>query len=69
MVNSILSVRQRTRAQTAAFLLGIHPELPNTDEGVANSRVHAVQHFYEGIDSEESSTIKRCHAAPLEKSE
>lgn len=74
MVNSIQvrSARQRTRAQTAAFLLGLHPELPDTDEGGANRRVNAVRHFYEGMDElEESSTNQRCHldAAPLEKSE
>ncbi|KAG1811108.1 uncharacterized protein BJ212DRAFT_1302029 [Suillus subaureus] len=40
MVNSILSACQCTWVQTAAFLLSIHPELPNTNEGGANNRVH-----------------------------
>lgn len=29
MIDSVYSGRQRTRAQTAAYLLGIRPELPS----------------------------------------
>lgn len=62
MVNSSLSARQRTRAQTAAFLLGVRSELPDVDEGV-NSRT--VRHFYEGMDKEPSTTER--HHAQLQK--
>ncbi|KAG1785082.1 uncharacterized protein HD556DRAFT_1459774 [Suillus plorans] len=46
--NPLSSTHQRTRAQTAAYLLGIRPELPNVnDEEV--SCMNAVQIFYEGM--------------------
>ncbi|KAG2046938.1 hypothetical protein BDR06DRAFT_977137 [Suillus hirtellus] len=58
------SQMMRTRAQTAAFLLGVHSELPDVDEGV-NSRT--VRHFYEGMDEEPSTTER--HHAQLQKIE
>ncbi|KAG1726168.1 uncharacterized protein EDB91DRAFT_1254427 [Suillus paluster] len=51
MVNSFPSARQRTRAQTAAFLLGVHPEPPNVNKDEVSS-MRAVRHFYEGMDEE-----------------
>jgi hypothetical protein len=46
MVKSIPSARQRTRAQTAAFLLGAHPDLPNIEANEI-TRMRAVRNFYE----------------------
>ncbi|KAG1903375.1 uncharacterized protein F5891DRAFT_1185517 [Suillus fuscotomentosus] len=46
--NPLSSTRQRTRAQTAAYLLGIRPELPDVNDEGAN-RMNAVQIFYEGM--------------------
>jgi hypothetical protein len=66
MVNSIPSARQRTRAQTAAFLLGVHPELPNVDEEGASS-MRADRHFY-GEMGEELFTAQRDNVQ-LKKSE
>jgi hypothetical protein len=51
MINSIPSARQRTRAQTAAFLLGVHPEPPNVDEEEASS-MRSDRHFYGGVNEE-----------------
>ncbi|KAG1893199.1 uncharacterized protein F5891DRAFT_1196729 [Suillus fuscotomentosus] len=73
MVNSIPSARQRTRAQTAAFLLGAYPELPSTQDKEIN-RTRAVQHLYEGMAEQRTPspvdelTAQRCQAQ-LEKIE
>ncbi|KAG1740104.1 uncharacterized protein EDB91DRAFT_1082088 [Suillus paluster] len=70
MVNSIPSARQRTRAQTAAFLLGAHPELPSVEDKEINCMC-AVQHFYEGMTEQlplEEFTGQQCQAQ-LEKIE
>ncbi|KAG1828010.1 hypothetical protein EV424DRAFT_1537012 [Suillus variegatus] len=73
MVNSIPSARQRTRAQTAAFLLGAYPELPSAQDKEIN-RTRAVQHLYEGMAEQrppspvDELTAQRCQAQ-LEKIE
>ncbi|KAG1868168.1 hypothetical protein C8R48DRAFT_771865 [Suillus tomentosus] len=65
--------RQRTRAQTAAFLLGVRSNLPDVNDEDF-SRVNAVRHFYEGITDHESKSIekvtaRRYQAPELEKVE
>ncbi|KAG1775755.1 hypothetical protein EV702DRAFT_1198955 [Suillus placidus] len=69
------SARQRTRAQTAAFLLGIHPNLPSVNDGDCN-RINTVQHFYQGFEITdhskvmvETATAQRYQASELEKVE
>jgi hypothetical protein len=57
-VNSIpsirrLSARQRSRLQTAAYLLGTRQELPDVDEQEIN-RIRAVQSWYSRVGSEPS---------------
>jgi hypothetical protein len=66
MVNSIPSARQCTHAQTAAFLLGVHPELPNVNKEGASS-MHVDRHFY-GEMGEELFTAQWDNVQ-LEKSE
>jgi hypothetical protein len=44
-VDSISSAARRSRAQTAAYLLGAHQQLPDIDDEETN-RVRAVQLFY-----------------------
>ncbi|KAG1727052.1 hypothetical protein EDD22DRAFT_931284 [Suillus occidentalis] len=74
MVNSIPSARQRTRAQTAAFLLGAYPELPPQTQDKETNRIRAVQHFYQGMAEQrppsplDELTAQRCQAQ-LEKIE
>lgn len=73
-VNSIPSARQRTRAQTAAFLLGAYPELPpQSAQDKEINRIRAVQHFYQGMAEQrppspvDELTAQQCQAQ-LEKS-
>ncbi|KAG1756198.1 uncharacterized protein EDB91DRAFT_1241297 [Suillus paluster] len=40
-----------THAQTAAFVLGVHPEPPNVDKDEVSSMC-TIWHFYEGMDEE-----------------
>ncbi|KAG1822127.1 hypothetical protein EV424DRAFT_1539002 [Suillus variegatus] len=71
-LSSSTSARQRTRAQTAAFLLGIRPSLPDANDEDF-SRVNAVRHFYQGItnrsDPVEKVTAQQYQAPELEKVE
>ncbi|KAG2351753.1 hypothetical protein BDR07DRAFT_1500446 [Suillus spraguei] len=64
MVNS--SACQRTHAQTAAFLLSLHSELPNANEEGVNNRMHRVRHFSKGMNEEVSTTTQQ-HHTQLEK--
>ncbi|KAG1861052.1 hypothetical protein C8R48DRAFT_673621 [Suillus tomentosus] len=72
-INSLSSstfARQRTRTQTAAFLLGIRPNLPDANDEDF-SRVNAVRHLSQGItnrfDSVEKVTAQQYQAPELEK--
>jgi hypothetical protein len=72
-IDSVSSARQRTRAQTAAYLLSIRPELP-PDEVQANdeevNHIDAVQHFYQGMADKPiyEHTAKQHRAPELDKS-
>ncbi|KAG1889078.1 uncharacterized protein F5891DRAFT_987460 [Suillus fuscotomentosus] len=72
-INSLSSstfARQRTRTQTAAFLLGIRPNLPDANDEDF-SRVNTVRHLSQGItnrfDSVEKVTAQQYQAPELEK--
>jgi hypothetical protein len=73
MINTIPSARQRTRAQTAAFLLGAYPELPPQTQDKETNCIRAVQHFYQGMAEQrppsppDELTAQWCQAQ-LEKS-
>jgi hypothetical protein len=72
-IDSVSSARQRTQAQTAAYLLGICPELP-PDEVQANdeevNHIDTVQHFYQGMADKPiyEHTAKQHRAPELDKS-
>lgn len=51
-VHSPGSGRQRTRAQTAAYLLGVRKELPDVDNE-AMKCMRAVQNFYKGPEMDD----------------
>lgn len=71
MVRSIPSARQRTRAQTTAFLLGARPDLPSVEANEI-TRMRAVRHFYERMteqpESLEQLTAQQPCQAQLDKS-
>jgi hypothetical protein len=70
MVKSITSARQRTRAQTAAFLLGTRPDLPSVGASEI-TRMRAVRHFYERMTqtpSLEELTVQQPCQVQLDKS-
>ncbi|KAG1900469.1 uncharacterized protein F5891DRAFT_1227204 [Suillus fuscotomentosus] len=71
MVKSITSARQRTRAQTAAFLLGTCPDLPSVGASEI-TRMRAVRHFYERMTqtpSLEELTVQQPCQVQLDKIE
>jgi hypothetical protein len=67
MVKSIPSARQRTRAQTAAFLLGARPDLPNIEANEI-TRMRAVRNFYERMTEQSSEGEEQPCQAQLKKS-
>jgi hypothetical protein len=67
MVKSIPSTHQQTCAQTAAFLLGARPDLPNIEANEITC-MHAVRNFYERMTEQSSEGEEQPCQAQLEKS-